>query len=291
MKNILTFLCFAGASCLPAVALASTHISLAAADIPYATWHKMILPNELLSLDVPDNYQVSINGETIEDDWRAPNEAGTHSLEITDDKGSPFSQVTLFVLEPSSNIDARGYLGDYRIGAYPKDTPAGFIKVEKDDVSHLVSPNFKIGQFLCKQQPDVWPKYVLVSDSNLNRLETLLATLKAEGRTDADSLYVMSGFRTPFYNRTIKASKFSRHMYGDAADVYIDSAPRDGAMDDINTDGKIDKEDANFLYDYAQALYQKTSVKSGGLGSYKANAVHGPFVHIDARGRTARWGR
>jgi len=27
------------------------------------------------------------------------------------------------------------------------------------------------------------------------------------------------------------------------------------------------------------------------LGSYKANAVHGPFVHVDGRGRAARWGR
>ena len=28
----------------------------------------------------------------------------------------------------------------------------------------------------------------------------------------------------------------------------------------------------------------------GGLGLYKANAAHGPFVHVDVRGYPARWG-
>lgn len=45
--------------------------------------------------------------------------------------------------------------------------------------------------------------------------------------------------------------------------------------------------DANFLYDYAEKLFKEKGLKQGGLGSYKANAVHGPFVHVDARGRPA----
>jgi len=27
----------------------------------------------------------------------------------------------------------------------------------------------------------------------------------------------------------------------------------------------------------------------GGYGIYRANSVHGPFVHIDVRGTPARW--
>ncbi|RZV34892.1 MAG: DUF882 domain-containing protein, partial [Acidimicrobiales bacterium] len=185
----------------------------------------------------------------------------------------------------------RGYLGNYRIGFYPKNTPKGFIKLEKDEVNLPVSKNFKIGQFLCKQQPAEWPKYVLVSDKNLQRLETLLAQLREDGRTNASTLFVMSGFRTPYYNTAIGSAKYSRHMYGDAADIYIDSMPRDGNMDDVNQDGTIDKDDANFIYDYAESLYAETGIIAGGLGAYKSNAVHGPFVHIDARGRVARWGR
>jgi len=127
---------------------------------------------------------------------------------------------------------------------------------------------------------------------NKARLETLRENLVADGITDAKTFFVMSGFRTPFYNTAIGSAKYSRHMYGDASDIYIDVSPRDGNMDDLNKDGKITKADANFLYDYAAKLFSKSDkVKPGGLGSYKANAVHGPFVHVDGRGRAARWGR
>ena len=80
-------------------------------------------------------------------------------------------------------------------------------------------------------------------------------------------------------------------LSGVTVNVFVDAQPLDGNMDDINDDGHINKADANYLYDYAQKLYANVDVKAGGLGSYKANAVHGPFVHIDARGRAARWGR
>ena len=80
-------------------------------------------------------------------------------------------------------------------------------------------------------------------------------------------------------------------MYGYAADVYVDVSPRDGVMDDLNLDGEITKAVANFLYDCAQELFPEKEVGIGGLGSHKANAVHGPFVHVNARGYKARWGR
>jgi hypothetical protein len=81
-------------------------------------------------------------------------------------------------------------------------------------------------------------------------------------------------------------------MYGDAADIYVDADPRDGVMDDLNGDGRITKADADFLYDVAETLFASgKTVLEGGLESYPANAVHGPFVHSDGRGQTARWGR
>lgn len=215
---------------------------------------------------------------------------GNHTLLIFK-HGEEKHRVTLFVLEPSTNISARGYLGDYRIGKYPKNTPRGFIKLEKGEGALPLSPSFNVGQFLCKQQPKVWPKYVLVSEDNLARLEVLLKDLNDNDITDAKTFFVMSGFRTPFYNTAIGSAKFSRHMYGDAADIYVDMKPRDGVMVDLNSDGQITKADANFLYDYSKTLFSKQPVRRGGLGSYRANAVHGPFIHVDARGTPARWGR
>ena len=124
------------------------------------------------------------------------------------------------------------------------------------------------------------------------RLEALLESLNDDKTIEAETFFVMSGFRTPFYNTAIGSARFSRHMYGDAADIYVDVKPRNGTMDDLNRDGKINKADADFLYDYAQKLYRsRDDLPKGGIGAYRANAVHGPFVHVDGRGSTARWGR
>jgi hypothetical protein len=69
-----------------------------------------------------------------------------------------------------------------------------------------------------------------------------------------DSLAIMSGYRTPWYNRAIgNWPKSSRHVYGGAADIFIDVNPRDGQMDDLNHDGKINKNDADYLYDLLQS--------------------------------------
>lgn len=261
------------------------------APLPNSTWHISIMPGEYMSVIATEGERVMIDGVPVSGDWQAPSVSGNARLTVTDGGGNAIGEVTIFILTPSTEISSKGYIGKYRIGVYPRNTPRGFIKLEKEDVSLPVSPHFKVGQFLCKQQPNVWPKYLIVSSDNLVRLETLLDDLNEKRDTQADTLFVMSGYRTPFYNSAIGSAKFSRHMYGDAADVYVDAKPRNGTMDDLNGDGRITKADANFMYDYASKLFKEKKLKQGGLGSYKANAVHGPFVHVDARGRPARWGR
>lgn len=255
-------------------------------------WYETVMPGKGLAIRLPAGYRLIIDGSAWTPSWRAPNRAQT--LKATLMSGSEtVAHINVFILEPRSNIDAKGWLNGYRIGTYPRNPPEGFIRLDgPDDREHNLSPHFKIGQFLCKQQPSQWPKYVLVSQDNIRRLEALLTSLNDDRTTDADTFFVMSGFRTPFYNSAIGSAKFSRHMYGDAADIYVDYKPRNGIMDDLNRDGKITKADANWLYDYAQKLYkQRTDLPKGGLGAYRANAVHGPFVHVDGRGSTARWGR
>ena len=260
-------------------------------SLPHPVWHHMMLPGEKLELGLAPGQTATLDGKPVTA-WTA-GRPGNHELLVQGPAGERVAEVTVFVMRPSSEIDARGYLGDFRIGTYPNGTtPRGFIQLASQaDMDLRVSPHFTVGQFICKQQPGEWPKYLLVSGDNLERLETLLAGLRQDDLTDADTLFVMSGWRSPFYNSAIGSAKLSRHMYGDAADVYIDHAPRDGNMDDINGDGQVTKADANFLYDYSEELFAEEDVEQGGLGSYKANAVHGPFVHVDARGRIARWGR
>lgn len=261
--------------------------------IPYATWHTTRLPGEKLGLTLPSGYTADLDGTTVTPDTRVLKKAGSQILTVNKPDGSRQSRVSVFTLEPATEMDEKGYLNGYRIGEYPQNTPRGFIRLDgEEDKDIAVAPHFKLGQFLCKQQPDAWPKYVLVTQPNLKRLETLRESLVKDDITDTQTFFVMSGFRTPFYNTAIGSAKLSRHMYGDASDIYIDVKPRDGNMDDLNRDGAVNKTDSNYLYDYAAKLFAgNDKVQPGGLGAYKATAVHGPFVHVDGRGHVARWGR
>ena len=80
-------------------------------------------------------------------------------------------------------------------------------------------------------------------------------------------------------------------MYGDAADIYVDD-DGDGTMDDLNGDGLTTLADAKALGEVIEGLSDKSWYQpfEGGLGLYKGNRSHGPFVHVDVRGHPARWG-
>ena len=98
----------------------------------------------------------------------------------------------------------------------------------------------------------------------------------------------MSGYRTPTYNKRIGSSTHSRHMYGDAADIYVDTN-KDGKMDDLNKDGVIDDKDTLYLATLIDQIQKKYPILLGGVGKYKRNSLHPRFVHVDARGYKARW--
>ena len=63
-------------------------------------------------------------------------------------------------------------------------------------------------------------------------------------------------------------------------------------MDDLNGDRQVTIDDAHVLAEVVEAALAKSWYQpfEGGLGLYRANAAHGPFVHVDTRGQPARWG-
>jgi len=103
---------------------------------------------------------------------------------------------------------------------------------------------------------------------------------------------VMSGFRTPQYNHTggntEGRANLSRHMYGDASDIFIDN-DGNGVMDDLNHDGRVDIRDAQVINDAVDKVERDNPSLVGGVGVYSACCGHGPFTHIDVRGFRARW--
>ena len=193
-------------------------------------------------------------------------------------------------------------VGTYRVGSWPAErrkplspaygNPAGFIRVTRDNQNTLVSEHFRLRDFLTKDQQNVWPKYLVLREPLIDKLELVIDELARRGIV-VKRMTVMSGFRTPQYNdRGVgsggRASN-SRHQYGDAADVFVDN-DGNGRMDDLNRDGRIDHRDAQVILDAAERVERAHPTLVGGGGLYRATKAHGPFAHIDVRGSRARWG-
>jgi uncharacterized protein YcbK (DUF882 family) len=196
----------------------------------------------------------------------------------------------------------RGRIGLYYIGSWPTERsrsartpkyapPSGFIEVTPENQDTYVSEHFRLRDFLTHDQQGVWPKYLVLDTKLVDKLELVLADLEAHGVQTA-GVHIMSGFRTPQYNKTggdpRGRAELSRHMYGDASDIYIDNNG-DGRMDDLNHDGRVDLRDARVIEAAVDRVEREHPALVGGCGVYAATRAHGPFVHIDTRGYRARW--
>lgn len=211
------------------------------------------------------------------------------------------SLFTFIALRPFSD-KVRGRVGGYRMGYWPFERRTvrsdgyagldGFIEVTPENQDTQVSEHFRLRDFLTKDQRNVWPKYLVLDTKLIDKLELVIDDLVGRGY-DVRYLSVMSGFRTPQYN--LKGvgrgrADASRHQYGDAADVFVDN-DRNGRMDDLNRDGRVDTRDARILLGAVDRVEAAYPGLIGGAGVYGATRAHGPFTHIDARGSRARWGR
>lgn len=119
--------------------------------------------------------------------------------------------------------------------------------------------NFKLSEFRCKDGTDV-PEELM---DNVKQLAKNLQVLREHLGT---SITVISGYRTPEYNKKIGGAKRSQHMLAKAADIIVPGLTSLEVRDTILKlikEGKMDK---------------------GGVGIYPT------FTHYDVRGRNARWG-
>jgi hypothetical protein len=268
--------------------------------IPYQVFAVYVLPGERLEISSEAATAVAESGRLTRSPsgswtWVAPAEAGLSALTFTAE--SEQIRLNAIVLHPASAIED-GRLFDYPIGEYPDPLrgdpvylpPDGFIELTADLLDLKLSPHFTLRQFPSKQSAAL-PKFLVLRESLLLKLELLLERLNEVG-VEADTFTVMSGYRTPTYNRAIGNGQHSRHIYGGAADIYVDVTPRDDIMDDLNGDGGFDFRDAQWLYRLADELFSRpvNSDFRGGLGVYRSTSAHGPFMHVDARGVRARWG-
>jgi hypothetical protein len=227
--------------------------------------------------------------------WTAPLAPGLYPIQVVTADGRDSVTLQAFVVVPFDGLQGE-VLNGYRIGRYPAKPrgvssytlPVGFVEVTRENEDVLVSPHFRLKQFLCKQ-PSGERKYVVLNERLLVALEYVLARVNAAGFR-ATSLHVMSGYRTPAYNTSLGNVRFSQHQLGSAADIFIDENG-DGRMDDLNGDGRSDVRDADVLYRIIDAASARPEGQGliGGIGKYPPTAAHGPFVHVDVRPGHARW--
>jgi len=242
------------------------------------------------------------SGGQVSSEFIAPADPGIYKLAVQLNEATRQMQdFSLITLVPFSEKQ-KGHIGLYYLGNWPFErggtpktpayaNPSGFIEVTPQNADTHVSAHFKLRDFLTKDQPNVWPKYLLLNPKLLDKLELTIQELQAMGHP-VRRFTIMSGFRTPNYNvhggNTAGRANLSRHMFGDASDVFVDN-DGNGVMDDLNGDHRVDERDAQVIQQAVERVEQKHPELMGGVGVYSASGGHGPFTHIDVRGYRARW--
>ena len=251
-------------------------------------------PTRMFRLDAPQGALIATAPNRWT--WTAPVKPGRYSIEVRNPAGSKVFDFHAFVMVPASEV-RNGFLNGYQIGSYPAAPlngkpsyipPKAFIEVTKDDEDTKVSPNFRLKQFLTKQKSG-YPKYLVLDERLVYALEAIGRHLEAHG-WKADDIFIMSGYRTPYYNKLLDDTQWSMHQWGRAADIYLDKN-KDGNMDDFNKDKSVDRNDAVALADVIDKLSKTPELENyiGGIGIYAATSAHPPFVHVDTRPWKARW--
>jgi hypothetical protein len=196
--------------------------------------------------------------------------------------------VTLGVLVPfaqKAGTSINGYrIGIYlaeRLGRAKAERPVGFVQIDEAVAELPITSHLRLSDFITHDGQTTWPRYAAVSPKLLDKIELVVNEVRqARGSRVRVSLDVTSGYRTPIHNRAVEgAAGDSRHQYGDAADLAIDA---DG-------DGRYTALDSRIVAMAVEKVERRHPELVGGLGVYTSARYRTSYVHIDTRGRRARW--
>lgn len=219
----------------------------------------------------------------------APPEPGFYQLAVLRDGiRRIINDLTVTVLVPFE--EKRGpVLDGYTIGTFlaerlgdDEDRPEGFVRIDLATAELPVSEHLRVGDFLTRDNQQVWPRFVAIDPRVLDKVELVLDAIRelrgdtSEVRIEVD---VHSGFRTPSYNARNRFARDSRHTHGDAIDIAIDA----------NGDGRITRSDTKLVAQAVETIERRHPDLVGGMGLYTSRKYNQAFVHIDARGSRARW--
>ena len=225
----------------------------------------------------------------LESRFEAPTKPGFYRLALM--KGPEYVLVdgpALSVMVPFS-AKLGSTLNGYRIGTYvaerlgtrAEEPPPGFVEIGEDVAELPLTKHLRLSDFVTHDNQEKWPRYAALDGRLLDKIELVIAEIaRMSGKSEdsAMTLDVHSGYRTPLHNRRVtRAARDSRHQYGDAADIAIDA----------NGDGRISNSDTRLVARAVEAVELEHPDLAGGMGLY--NRGDASYVHIDARGKRARW--
>jgi len=275
--------------------------------IPYNEFMIFALPDQLIHFEVlyegtALDYSASVQGEALEQTgsstwkYKAAETKGITTILIRQTgKRAATMKIHCMVMVPAEKVQ-KGNLNGFRIGSYENSKksiyqkPKGFIEITESNKDMPLSPSFVLHDFKCKQTTK-YPMYMVLNEKLILKLELIKEKLREAGH-NVENIQIMSGYRTPYYNQKIGNVKYSRHLYGDAADFFIDNN-NDYVMDDLNNDGVSNIKDSRLIYNLIDASGNQAwySPFTGGMGLYRKNSRRTTFVHVDVRGYRARWGK
>ena len=125
-------------------------------------------------------------------------------------------------------------------------------------MSRQLTKNFNLSEFRCRDGSDVPDEYMEYVECLAENLQVLRDHINRPIR-------VISGYRSPPYNRKIGGAKKSQHMVAKAADIKVTGMHPDEVRQEILT------------------LIREGKMAVGGVGRYTT------FTHYDIRGWNARW--
>jgi len=178
--------------------------------------------------------------------------------------------------------------------------PVFFAKLDERTANLPIGEDLLLGQLVAFKEryeadghktilPEKHTDELPVNRDLLTKLVKLRERLREKG-VKVTRFWITSGFRTPDYNKHIGGATYSRHCYGDAVDLCIDE-DHDLKMDDLNGDGKIDRNDGLLIAEACADLEKEGAVVPGGIGVYEWDGEFSVrcHVHIDCRGYKVRW--
>ncbi len=257
----------------------------------------VVMPGDSVTLSIPDEntgwsvtagYPSTGGGSTFE--WQAPRNHGIFYIDVS--CADVVEKFTVIVPVESCRWRTTS-LNSYPIGSYGDGNnrnrmPDHFIELSPATSGAKISTHLTIGQFLGHVEGN-YPQYMAFDLRLADKLEAVLAAVQ-EVYPQASVIHNISGFRTPAYNAAIgNDTRESLHLYGQAADIWIESWPPNNLMDDIDRNKRVDVYDGEYLVEIVRTLEVEGKVVTGGASAYRWIPSHGPFVHIDIRGSVAVW--